>query len=203
MSASTGGGKRSGPTLPDIKWLGEPLQALAYWVGYSVSRYRQYHVPEAAFAAELWALLTAANQHGAGQAVVPEMMYRHVAGLVVVGQQRMDMAVGTLGQTKKGRRIVTAGLAIEVKRAADQRGYEDDLNRLVGVSALPGWRGLVVLIGERAKRPAHLVDANWHLIRKDHKTKKGTTYRGRRLLKALPGAQTKAAQWVCLLEAVR
>lgn len=192
---------------PDTKWLAVPLQGLAYWMGLRDCYFSNYWLGESAIVAELCNLLAARapSRQGRRMVVAPEHAVAYLEGKPLPKERgRRESVDLALGWRRKGRGGLTPQLCIDVKRL-DGASYKPDLDRLARVRASkkkkPSWRGLVIVTSQ-GERPDEFMDKNGRALRAVQHTKDGTSYRVRRICKALNTrhANSKKGYWVVLLE---
>ena len=196
-------------TLPD--WAEATLQGLAYWVGYSRTRFRFGLLPEAALVVEACALIHA--NVSSECCVLTEPRYRKLLGPAKRPRngwklERVDLAVvrRKAGNEKKGSCHYRLREMIEVKRAsAGHKDIVQDLSRLrrALLTAEQEVRAYLIVVTQRKRKKL-----DW-LIRRDGTAVRGKNplsggdgyYRVRRVCKAAPSFESKSsAYYACLVE---
>jgi len=188
------------------------MTALAFWVGYSHAKFGWHHLPEGAAVAEFWSLMDA--RLGPDEALLPEVAYSRLEGKagkqVVLTGEHVDMAVVNriaLELDDHASIKQHVNVIIEVKRwGAAQKLVDGDVDRLAtSLRLLPRTaRAFVIVVSER-DRPSRYLTAKNLAKKGAMSTRAGSTYRVRRVVKALSTAApgSKSGHYVCLLEVMR
>ena len=193
-------------------WLVNALQCLAYWVGYSRSRFFSYPLSEAAIVAEACALMQAKLPHEL--ILVPERMYRTImpnfsSSEHLTERSRADIVVCDKSARSKGKSkdiSKDVRFVIEVKRtsASDSEMFED-LRRLGGFlkAANNDARAFLIVVSERKADRRFVQDGGVAVLGKRKVPGCGSSsrYCVRRVLKATQSFKAKGtAHYVCLIE---
>jgi len=172
----------------DKKFFEDPMQALAYWLGYDYKRYRFYDIREIAIANEMVHLLEA-NVKQAGSFLDCEVAYKNFSKGHQNNKhdQRADFAIWS--PDKDNKKIKKYQAIIELKRLkTKKKKIEEDIERLHDVIKNTSNENLSCWL--IAFTPGAIPD-NWitekqYATRKVLKTQNGSCYKIRRVVHAYP-----------------
>jgi len=169
------------------KWTEDAFQAMAYWLGYQRKRFRHYPIREIAVVTELAALLHA-PAHRQRLRIECERTFPCVLGCLSdtfpeYRQKRVDIAIGPVSSA------VTYALEVKVPGKIDIKvlpPWAEDLHRLAWLKQQnPALETRLVLVTESPLPRAWLTETG-RAIRTEQLLTDGTTYRIRRVFRALP-----------------
>ena len=179
------------------RWLEDTARSLAFWIGYSRSRYGAHLLTEGAIVGEVTPLIAA--QVGGESRVRAEVPYRLLGRKE--GLDRADLVVFASATSHQALRHADVSSVIEVKRIeSGKQLIERDVDRLHAcLSGLPPRaRAFLLLISQR-HRPTKYVNANGTAVRGTRRTTGGSPYRVRRVVRARVGPRARG-HYMCVLE---
>ena len=169
------------------KWMEDAFQATAFWLGYQRKRFRHYPIREIAVVTELAALLHAPAHRQRlrieCERTFPLVLDREPSSIPDYRQKRVDIAIGPVSSPATYALEVKVPGKIELKVLPP---WAEDLHRLAWLKQQnPALETRLVLVTESPLPRAWLTETG-RAIRTEQLLTDGTTYRIRRVFRALP-----------------